>query len=150
MTEKGHDYSFRIISEKAAPSLLETVLESAAEHWKDLPKLCKESTPANVKEAFKVLKSFRVLTAARVGGEGCNKLNQEILKKLQLTSVSSPGSALLITRNCHRTGLSNGDVGIVFAKEPFVICFAGHDTDVYRWEDLIRRSAYDLVQAQEI
>ena len=52
----------------------------------------------------------------------------------------------------HKTGedtrLSN-DVGIVFAKEPFVVCFAGHDTDVYRWEDLMRRAAYDLVQAQE-
>lgn len=51
----------------------------------------------------------------------------------------------------HKTGEDDGlsnDVGIVFAKEPFVICFAGHDTDVYRWEDLIRRAAYDLVQAQ--
>lgn len=51
----------------------------------------------------------------------------------------------------HKTGeddhLSN-DVGIVYAKEPFVICFAGHDTDVYRWEDLMRRSAFDLVHAQ--
>lgn len=52
----------------------------------------------------------------------------------------------------HKTGeddaLSN-DVGIVFAREPFVICFAGHDTDVYRWEDLMRRSAYALWQIQE-
>ena len=52
----------------------------------------------------------------------------------------------------HKTGededLSN-DVGIVFAREPFVVCFAGHDTDVYRWEDLIRRRACDLWQAQE-
>ncbi len=52
----------------------------------------------------------------------------------------------------HKTGedddLSN-DVGIVFAKEPFVICFAGHDTDVYRWEDLMRRGAYDLLKAQD-
>ena len=52
----------------------------------------------------------------------------------------------------HKTGeddqLSN-DVGIVYAKEPFVICFAGHDTDVYRWEDLMRRSTYDLVVALE-
>ena len=51
----------------------------------------------------------------------------------------------------HKTGEDDGlsnDVGIVFAAQPFVICFAGHDTDVYRWEDLIRRSAYDLVQAQ--
>lgn len=47
----------------------------------------------------------------------------------------------------HKTGedtnLSN-DVGIVFAREPFILCFAAHDTDVYRWEDLIRRGAYDV------
>ena len=47
----------------------------------------------------------------------------------------------------HKTGedenLSN-DVGIVFAEEPFILCFAGHDTEVYPWEDLIRRAAYDL------
>ena len=47
----------------------------------------------------------------------------------------------------HKTGededLSN-DVGIVFAREPFVLCFAGHDTSVYPWEDLIRRAAYEL------
>ena len=52
----------------------------------------------------------------------------------------------------HKTGedymLSN-DVGIVYAKNPFVICFAGHDTDVYLWEDLIRRAAYNLYKAQE-
>lgn len=51
----------------------------------------------------------------------------------------------------HKTGeddqLSN-DVGIVYAKEPFVICFAGSDTDVYRWEDLMRRGTFDLVHAQ--
>ena len=51
----------------------------------------------------------------------------------------------------HKTGeddrLSN-DVGIVFAPQPFVICFAGHDTDVYRWEDLMRRGTYELHQAQ--
>lgn len=50
----------------------------------------------------------------------------------------------------HKTGeddhLSN-DVGIVYAQEPFVLCFAGHDTDVYPWEDLMRRAAYDLVKA---
>lgn len=46
------------------------------------------------------------------------------------------------------TGLSN-DVGILYAKRPFVLCFMGHDTDVYPWEDLIRRAAYDLVMAQE-
>ena len=51
----------------------------------------------------------------------------------------------------HKTGeddqLSN-DVGIVYAPQPFVICFAGHDTDVYLWEDLMRNAAYELWQAQ--
>ena len=51
----------------------------------------------------------------------------------------------------HKTGeddhLSN-DVGIVYAPRPFVICFAGHDTDVYQWEDLMRNAAYELWQAQ--
>lgn len=51
----------------------------------------------------------------------------------------------------HKTGEDDGlsnDVGIVFGSQPFVICFAGHDTDVYPWEDLIRRGTYDLVRAQ--
>ncbi len=47
----------------------------------------------------------------------------------------------------HKTGedymLSN-DVGIVLGENPFIICFAGHDTDVYKWEDFIRRSTFDL------
>ena len=51
----------------------------------------------------------------------------------------------------HKTGeddqLSN-DVGIVYAPQPFVICFAGHDTDVYQWENLMRNAAYELWQAQ--
>lgn len=51
----------------------------------------------------------------------------------------------------HKTGedsqLSN-DVGIIFAPQPFVLCFAGHDTEVYPWEDLMRQGAWELVQAQ--
>lgn len=53
----------------------------------------------------------------------------------------------------HKTGedddLSN-DVGIVYSPQPFVICFTGHDTDVYLWEDLMRNAAYELAQAQEV
>lgn len=52
----------------------------------------------------------------------------------------------------HKTGeddeLSN-DVGVVMGRQPFVICFAGEHTDVYRWEDLMRRGTYDLWQALE-
>lgn len=71
-------------------------------------------------------------------------LQQQIGHKLD-------GKLCEIVPIAHKTGedsnLSN-DVGIVYAPKPFVVCFAGHDTDVYLWEDLIRRSAYDLYQAQ--
>lgn len=71
-------------------------------------------------------------------------LNQQIKHKL--------GGKLFGVPIAHKTGedgcLSN-DVGIVFGKEPFVICFTGHDTDVYRWEDLMRRAAFDLYQVQK-
>jgi len=52
----------------------------------------------------------------------------------------------------HKTGeddnLSN-DVGIVYAPQPFVICFAGQNTDLYRWQDLMRQGAWDMLRAQE-
>ena len=50
----------------------------------------------------------------------------------------------------HKTGEDSGlsnDLGIVYADKPFVICFTGHGTDVYPWEDLMRRAAYDLYAA---
>lgn len=52
----------------------------------------------------------------------------------------------------HKTGeddqLSN-DVGVVYAPQPFVICFAGENTDVYLWEDLMRQGTYELYQIQK-
>jgi beta-lactamase class A len=76
-------------------------------------------------------------------------LAMEILLRQQIDHKL--GGKLFDAPIAHKTGEDDGlsnDVGIVFAKEPFVICFAGHDTDVYRWEDLMRRAAYDLVHAQ--
>lgn len=71
-------------------------------------------------------------------------LSQQITHKLD-------GRLCGLVPIAHKTGedenLSN-DVGLVFAPQPFVLCFAGHDTDVYPWEDLIRRSAWDLYQCQ--
>ena len=52
----------------------------------------------------------------------------------------------------HKTGEDDqlsSDVGIVYAAQPFVICFAGHETDVYAWEDLMRQGSYDLCKALE-
>lgn len=53
-------------------------------------------------------------------------------------------------RIAHKTGEDSGlsnDIGIVYAEHPFVICFTGHKTEVYPWEDLMRRGTYDLYHA---
>lgn len=79
---------------------------------------------------------------------------QEALDVLGLQQINHKLDGKLCGRVdiLHKTGeddeLSN-DVGIVYAKEPFVACFAAHDTDVYRWEDLIRRGTYALWEALE-
>ena len=77
---------------------------------------------------------------------------REAVDTLQKQQVDHKlGGRVLGVPIAHKTGedwrLSN-DVGIVFAREPFVICFTGHDTDVYCWEDLMRQSTRELCWAQ--
>jgi beta-lactamase class A len=47
----------------------------------------------------------------------------------------------------HKTGedenLTN-DVGLIYAKQPFIVCFAGHDTCVPQFEDAIRHITADI------
>ena len=94
------------------------------------------------------------LLASLYRGEFMNEsISQEAIDTLLLQQVDHK----LNGRICgeipiaHKTGeddqLSN-DVGIVYAPQPFVVCFAAHDTDVYLWEDLIRNATYELWQAQ--
>lgn len=49
----------------------------------------------------------------------------------------------------HKTGDESDkahDVGVVYAKEPFVACFAYVGPEMRDYEDLIRRATYELVQ----
>lgn len=74
----------------------------------------------------------------------------DVLKRQQINHKMN-GKLCWEVALAHKTGEDDGlsnDVGIVYAPQPFVLCFAGHDTDVYRWEDLIRRGTYELWRAQ--
>ena len=65
------------------------------------------------------LSSFRVLCAHRVGAYGAERFNRLVERRLQargLAPAHEPfyaGRPILVTRNDPRTGLSNGDTGIV-------------------------------------
>lgn len=125
LRSSGEDYEFCNV-EKKKVKVSEELLDAAFKHWQTLPEICSELTEQRQKEAFELLKSFRIVTAQRVGKEGCDRLNAAILQKLGLACAHSPGSALLVTQNCRRTGLANGDVGIVFADKDMggvKVCF---------------------------
>ena len=119
------NYAFK----KADKNTGNELLKEASEHWKELPEICSEITEESVNKAFAKLNSFRIVTAARTGQEGCVKLNERICEALGINSLHAPGSALLITQNCRRTNLSNGDVGVVFADREnggVKVCFKDH------------------------
>ncbi len=80
-------------------------------------------------------------------------VSQEALDTLLLQQINHKldGKLCGAIPIAHKTGEDDGlsnDVGILYARQPFLLCFAGHDTDVYSWETLIRESAYDLYMAQ--
>lgn len=77
-----------------------------------------------------------------------SKMVMDVLLKQQINHKM--GGKLKGVKIAHKTGedsmLSN-DVGIVFGNDDFILCFAGHDTDVYSWEDLMRRGTFDIYKA---
>ena len=84
-----------------------------------------------------------------ISPEVCNEAIETLL--LQQVDHKLNGRICGLVPIAHKTGEDDGlsnDVGIVYAPQPFVICFAGHDTDVYLWEDLIRQSTYELYKIQ--
>lgn len=69
-------------------------------------------------EAFRRLAVFRILCPMRGGPDGVQAINERVLR------VVNPqqrrffhGLPLMITRNCYRLGLYNGDVGLIWPDE---------------------------------
>ena len=77
------------------------------------------------------LSSFRVLCAHRIGAFGAERFNRVVEHRLRALGlvpahdVFYPGRPILVTRNDPRTGLSNGDTGIVLrdADQRFQVWF---------------------------
>ena len=89
------------------------------------------------------------LTRGEVVSEAVSKEAIEVLLQQQFTHKLNGklcGLYPVANKTGNDVGISN-DVGIVYADQPFVVCFTGHEADVYRWDDLIRRATYDLAMA---
>ena len=66
-----------------------------------------------------LLSRFRVLCAHRTGPFGAERFNRSVERRLRARGLAPahdefyPGRPILVTRNDRRTGLSNGDTGVV-------------------------------------
>ncbi|MCY4450983.1 MAG: exodeoxyribonuclease V subunit alpha [Immundisolibacterales bacterium] len=94
--------AFRLADERFAPQV------RAARRWTGPP-----GDDASPVQAFRVLCAHRV---GPFGAERFNRLVEQRLRRHGLVSASDdfyPGRPVLVTRNDPRTGLSNGDTGVV-------------------------------------
>lgn len=79
------------------------------------------------------------------------KVSQEIEDVLCLQQIEHKicGRIRWDYRVAHKTGeddLVSNDVGLVYGEQPFVVCFAGNETNIAEWEDFIRRTVEELVE----
>ncbi len=81
-----------------------------------------------------------------------SEVSQNIINTLMLQQINHKICGIIgdgTVPVAHKTGeddnLSN-DVGLVYAKQPFIVCFAAHDTNVADFEDLIRHVSADIFQ----
>ena len=70
-------------------------------------------------DGVRPLSAFRVLCAHRIGPFGAERFNRSVERRLRALGLVRgndsfyPGRPILVTRNDPRTGLSNGDTGVV-------------------------------------
>ena len=85
--------------------------------YRDLGRLGRAGGAGNLEKGFALLHSFQILASQHGGPRGVEALNDLVRDRLGLHRPYAPGLPLLITRNDRRTGLFNGDVGLVW-KDP--------------------------------
>ena len=82
--------------------------------FRDLKQLAADGSEEALAAAFQLLDSFRILAAIRKGPYGVEELNELMRRLTGLSADYAPGLPLIILRNDSRTGLSNGDIGLVW------------------------------------
>jgi beta-lactamase class A len=78
--------------------------------------------------------------------EETSEFLEDILLQQQINS-KIPARLPYDFKVAHKTGEeeeTTHDVGIVYAKQPFIVCFASNDTDVPEFEDFMRDTSYRL------
>ena len=84
----------------------------------DLPQkikvLTQEPTIENMKKAYFLLDNYKILCAHRAGTTGVENMNRLCRKLFRMNQDDAAGLPVMILQNDRITGLSNGDIGILW------------------------------------
>ena len=113
VSASGEDYRFLSLDDK----IFQAELKKKCRILAPLPELCASGRMEDIRKALELSEEFHFLCATNLGPRGCEKVNEMILKELDIVPDSAfawkPGTLLMITVNDYRADLRNGDVGIV-------------------------------------
>ncbi|WP_448213918.1 exodeoxyribonuclease V subunit alpha [Colwellia sp. MEBiC06753] len=111
----------------------------------------------DIAQAFAALSQFRILCATRVGSEGVEAFNQQVIEQLlgyQYRDQLFHGLPIMINENHYGLNLYNGDIGLVWKNEQgnLVVYFedAANNESGFRGIIPSRLPAYEPVYAMTI
>ena len=120
-SRSGREFDFIDANERDLEKLLKNKLFqprlASGEKLSDLPELAARASEENLAKAFALLNSYKLLAPGYQGTRGIHQLNNICMKHLKLKDLYSVGVPLLIKSNDYRTGLFNGDIGLVGVDE---------------------------------
>lgn len=98
----------------------------------DLPQLCSSGDETLIAAGLKLAEKFKLICAVRKGDFGVEAVNFAVMRALNILPENNlallPGTILMITVNDRRTGLRNGDIGVVIKRNTVAeVCFPGYD-----------------------
>ncbi len=83
-----------------------------------LGKLKENPTPENLSLAFKLIDSFKILCTTNQGQYGVHAINQWVREALGFRQNENIGAPIMILENDHHANLFNGDIGMIWLKDP--------------------------------
>lgn len=106
-----------------------------------------EAKDRGIENYFVLLEIAELLEKAYRGKMG--GIQDSILSTLKKQQINHkiPSRLPCDVEIAHKTGEDDGithDVGIVYAKNPFILCFSADETDVYFAEDALRNISFTL------
>ena len=117
----GREFKFMDANERELEKIIKNKLDQprlvSGEKLSDLPELAACASEENLARAFALLNSYKLLAPGYQGPRGIHQLNNICMKHLKLKDLYSVGVPLLIKSNDYRTGLFNGDIGLVGMDE---------------------------------